>query len=99
MMLFILMGACMYPVLLILYAIMRYYGKPRGGLLFGVRMQPGWEQEPEVEDIRRQFRKEMLIWLLVLAVVPVVTLPIPYMSISTSFWLVWCCLLYTSRCV
>lgn len=90
MMLFILMGACMYPVLLILYAIMRYYGKPRGGLLFGVRMQPGWEQEPEVEDIRRQFRKEMLIWLLVLAVVPVVTLPIPYMSISTSFWLVWC---------
>lgn len=90
MMLFILMGACMYPVLLILYAIMRYYGKPRAGLLFGARMQPGWEQEPEVEAIRRQFRKEMLIWLLILAVVPIVTLPIPYMSISTSFWLIWC---------
>lgn len=90
MMLFILMGACMYPVLLILYAIMRYYGKPRAGLLFGAGMQPGWEQEPEVEAIRRRFRKEMLIWLLVLAVVPVVTLPIPYMSVSTSFWLIWC---------
>lgn len=84
------MGACMYPVLLILYAIMRYYGKLRSGLLFGARMQPGWEQEPEVEDICRQFRKEMLIWLLVLAVIPVATLPIPYMSISTSFWLIWC---------
>ena len=87
---FLLMGACMYPVLLILYAIMRYYGKLRSGLLFGVRMQPGWEQQPEVEDICRQFRKEMLIWLLVLAVIPVATLPIPYMSISTSFWLIWC---------
>lgn len=87
---FLIMGACMYPVLLILYAIMRYYGKPRAGLLFGARMQPGWEQEPEVEAIRRRFRKEMLIWLLVLAVVPIVTLPIPYMSISTSFWLIWC---------
>lgn len=87
---FLLMGACMYPVLLILYAIMRYYGKLRSGLLFGARMQPGWEQEPEVEDICRQFRKEMLIWLLVLAVIPVATLPIPYMSISTSFWLIWC---------
>lgn len=87
---FLLMGACMYPVLLILYAIMRYYGKLRSGLLFGARMQPGWEREPEVEDICRQFRKEMLIWLLVLAVIPVATLPIPYMSISTSFWLIWC---------
>lgn len=87
---FLLMGACMYPVLLILYAIMRYYGKLRSGLLFGARMQPGWEKQPEVEDICRQFRKEMLIWLLVLAVIPVATLPIPYMSISTSFWLIWC---------
>lgn len=90
MMMFLLMGACMYPVLLILYAIMRYYGKPRAGLLFGARMQTGWEQEPEVEAICRRFRKEMLIWLLVLAVIPVITLPIPYMSISTSFWLIWC---------
>lgn len=90
MMMFLVMGACMYPVLLILYAIMRYYGKPRAGLLFGAGMQPGWEHEPEVEAIRRRFRKEMLIWLLVLAVVPVVTLPIPYMSVSTSFWLIWC---------
>lgn len=90
MMMFLLMGACMYPVLLILYAIMRYYGKPRAGLLFGARMQPGWEQEPGVEAICRRFRKEMLIWLLVLAVIPVITLPIPYMSISTSFWLIWC---------
>ena len=90
MMMFLVMGACMYPMLLILYAIMRYYGKPRAGLLFGAGMQPGWEQEPEVEAIRRRFRKEMLIWLLILAVVPVVTLPIPYMSVSTSFWLIWC---------
>ena len=87
---FWIMAACMYPVLLILYAVMRYYGKPRAGLLFGARLQLGLEREPELEAIVRRFKREVTLWLLVLAVLPLATLPMPYVSISITFWMLWC---------
>ena len=87
---FIIMAACMYPVLLILYGVMRYYGRPRGGVMFGAQLQLGLEKEPEVAEISRRFKREVTLWLLILAVIPLATLPVPYMSISVTFWMVWC---------
>lgn len=87
---FLIMAACMYPVLLILYGVMRYYGRPRAGLLFGARVGPELEGEAALGEITRRFRRRVTLWLLVLAVIPLVTLPIPYMSIAVTFWMLWC---------
>lgn len=89
MMLFIIMAACMYPVLLILYAMVRSQSKPGGGLLFGARLPEWLCKEPEVEQICRSFKKKLNLCTLVLALVPLAFLPIRYVSISMSLWILW----------
>lgn len=89
MVMFLIMAACMYPVLLILYAVVRSQAKPGSGLLFGARLPEWLCEEPEVEQICRRFKKKLNLCLLVLALVPLAFLPIRYVSISTLLWMLW----------
>ncbi len=81
--------ACGVPILLIVYGVMRYYSRPRDGLLFGARAEPGWAEEPEVKAIRRSFIRQMNWCTLILLVIQLGLLLVPYFSIALTAWVVW----------
>lgn len=80
---------CGDPILLLLYGMMRYYGRESNGLLFGARVEPGWSAEPAVQAICRGFRHRLNLYTLILALIPLVLLPIPYDSIAMLLWTFW----------
>lgn len=95
----IIMAACMYPALLLLYAVLWAQGKPRAGLLFGARLQEGWTKDTGLEQVGRRFKRQMLIALLALGVIPLGFLLIPYSSICYTLWMVWLCAALAALCL
>lgn len=85
----IILGVIFYPVLLILYFVMKYYGKRRNGRLFSCDMKAEWMEEPEVLEIERKFKREMNRWLLLLSALVLPTFFIFYFSIVISYWMMW----------
>lgn len=72
----------MYPMLFILYFVMRGVGDAKNGYSFGLRMKAEWMKDTKVQEIVQQYRKELLQTTLIFAVIPLVTFLIPYFSIS-----------------
>ena len=85
----IVFGVSMYPVLLILYFVMRGLGDTKNGYCFGVRLEPEQKADEEVQAAIAGYRKELNRVSIVLAVIPVVTFFIPYFSICMTIWMVW----------
>lgn len=86
---FLGMGACMYPVVLILYALLCGQSNPRGGLLFGARLAEYLAKEPAVLEIRRKFRARLRVVTLVMAAIPLTFLLLPWFSIQLFLWILW----------
>lgn len=95
---FLTMAACMYPVLLILFVMLNGQSKPHDGLLFGARLPEYRAKDPAVDGIRRKFKREMRIAALVTAVLPLCFLPISYMSIQLTLWILWIFALMAGLC-
>ena len=89
MIMFLIMGVCTYPIILLLYVMINGQSKPRGGLLFGARLQEYLAKEVEVEGICRKFKKELRIATLVMALIPLTFLLIPWVSIQLFLWVLW----------
>ncbi len=81
----------MYPVLIILYLVLRYSTKSDGKYCFGVTRTREWKNfdQGRLVEIEHTFRKSLRTWLIVFAVIPVVTFFIPYFSITFSIWMAW----------
>lgn len=79
----------MYPVLFLLYYIYKNEGKLKRHTLFGIRISKEWLSEEESEKMLAQYRRKMNRSLLILAIVPLITLFIPYFSISFTIWMIW----------
>lgn len=79
----------MYPMLFILYFVMRGVGDAKNGYSFGLRMKAEWMKDTKVQEIVQQYRKELLQTTLIFAVIPLVTFLIPYFSISFTIWMIW----------
>lgn len=89
----IIMAVCLYPVLFIISYVMKSPAKYENGLLFGVTMKKQWMQEQELKELTdalcRRYKKELRLWTLFCAVVPLVCFGIPYVSIQVTIWCTW----------
>lgn len=85
----VMMAVFMYPVLLILFAMVRAQAKPHGGLLFGARLPEYRAREAAVEEICRTFQKQLRISSLIMALLPLSFFLVPYMSIALLLWVLW----------
>lgn len=85
----IIFGVSMYPVLLILYFVMRGLGDTKNGFCFGVRLEPEQRADEGVQAVITGYRKELKWVSIVLAIIPVITFFIPYFSICITIWMIW----------
>lgn len=85
----IIFSITMYPILLILYFVLRGVGEAKNGYSFGLRMKAEWMKDTKVQEILQEYRKELKQMTIVLAVIPLVTFLIPYFSISFTIWMIW----------
>ncbi len=79
----------LYPVLFVLYFVMKNTAKVQNGILFGAAMKKDWLSEEAIEQIIAEFYKEMKKVLLIFAVIPVICFLTPYVSIQFTVWMVW----------
>lgn len=85
----IIMSAIFYPILLILYFVMKYYGKRRNQRLFSCDVKDEWVEDLEVKNIGRVYRKDLNLWLFCMTLMTVPPVFIPYFSIAISYWIMW----------
>lgn len=79
----------MYPVLFVLYFVLRGVGEAKNGYSFGLRMKTDWMKDAKVQEIIQEYRKELKRMTIIFALIPLVTLWIPYFSIAFSIWMLW----------
>lgn len=79
----------MYPVVFILYFVMRSAGYGKEGMYFGVHMKAEWTKDAGVKEIAAAYDRQMKKIMVVFALVPLITFFIPYFSITFSIWMMW----------
>lgn len=79
----------LYPVLFIMYYVMKNAGGESNGYCFGVSMKAEWLNDEAVKQCCEEFAKQMKRLFIILAVIPIATFAIPYFSISFSIWMCW----------
>ncbi len=79
----------MYPTIFLMYFILKGEGKVKHHTLFGIRFSSDWLSEEECTLLQMEYRRRMNRYLLIFALIPFITLPIPYFSISLTIWMLW----------
>lgn len=92
-MLNIILFISMYPVVFIVYFVMKYSGKNRNGTMFGLCI-PKDEQLAEefyrqVENKQVWYQRRMRNTLIIFLVLPLISLAVPYFSIQFTIWMFW----------
>lgn len=82
---------CVYPILPILYYVLKLENEPHGGIVFGVTIPADWLQREEISKVRGQYRKELLRNAVIFGLLPFAILPVPYFSIVLTLWMFWLC--------
>ncbi len=91
----ILMAACMYPTLLIVYVVLKNEIKTtikrpgKAMTLFGVQLSHEQMTDPEIDEVLERFNKEMKQMFIIIAIFPVLAFFMPWFSISFSIWMMW----------
>ncbi len=78
-----------YPVLPILYFMLRNESKPKKNIILGVTLPYDARQDESVSQICMSFRKHLGITALFLAVLPVGVFFVKYSSIATTYLMTW----------
>ncbi len=79
----------MYPVVFILYFVMRSAGHGKNGMYFGVHMKAEWTEDAGIKEIAAAYDRELKKMMIIFALIPLITFVIPYFSISFSIWMMW----------
>lgn len=79
----------MYPILFIMWFLMKNARKTGQNSLFGIRWSKDWLPEEDAKALEKEFCKKFNRNLLILALIPFVTFFIPYFSISFTIWMIW----------
>lgn len=82
-----------YPVLLIIYFVLKNNHKFHDHLLFSVSMKEEWVKQPAVQKIISEFHKQMNILLLIFFAIPLTSLLTSHFSIQFTIWMNWLMLL------
>lgn len=85
----IIFFATLYPVLFIICIVFALQNSYKDGMLFAVNMKREWVEDENVKAIQKHFKKEMIWYSLILAIIPFSCLFIPYFSIQMTIWMVW----------
>lgn len=84
-----ILGIGMYPVVFILYFVLKNTAKPKKGLVFGVTMKKEWLSEEEIKTLTDEYNKKMKRNMLIMAVLPVFCFLTDYVSIQMTIWMLW----------
>lgn len=79
----------MYPILFLMYFILRPAGEFKNGYCFAVGMKRDWMEQQEVVEIREGYRREAKRLLIVLALIPFATWVLPGVAIPFTVWMLW----------
>ena len=77
-----------YPVLLLMYFMLRG-AKDKNSWCFGATLNKEWKNDPAVEAIDVEYRKNLKNTMIVFAILPIVTFFLKHMSIIFTFWMIW----------
>ena len=85
----LIMVVCLYPFVLIMYALLKNDAAPKKDWYFGVKLTKEQQKAPEVEEVCKTYNKQMRNWFIVLMLIPIPMIFIPWFSVFMSFWLGW----------
>lgn len=85
----IIFFVAMYPVLFLMYFILRSAGEFKNGYCFAVGMKKEWMEQQEVVEIQKWYRQQMKRLLIVLALIPFATWVLPGVAIPLTVWMLW----------
>jgi len=80
---------CLYPILPILYFVMRMNSKPKKNVLIGVTLPTEFLEDEEVSQICRLFKKDLKRKTIIYSLIPILFFFVGYMSIALTMWMVW----------
>lgn len=84
---FIFLLTC-YPILFVMYFMFKNIGN-KNGYCFGATLTAELKKDPEILAIDEEYRKTLKKWTIVLAIVPLPSFLIPYISIEFTIWMIW----------
>lgn len=85
----IIMAVCFLPCLLMMYGFLYMEGKQKGNILLGVTLWPGADKEEAVAAVRKRFKREMHLFLLISVVLFALTCIPSRDSVFFSLQLLW----------
>lgn len=85
----IIMLLCMYPILPIMYFVLKNEAKPKKNIILGVTLPHIAREDSRVHVILDEFKSSLGKYTLILAVIPFINFLIPYMSINLTIYMTW----------
>ena len=87
----IIIAISFYPLILIMYFMLKSEAKHEGTLIYGITLDKELKTlfADDIERISLYYKKEMKTDFLIMALVPLVTFFIPYFSIPVLIWMIW----------
>lgn len=85
----IILFVAMYPCIFLIYYLYKVEAKGKKGTLFSVGLTSDQLKDDEVTKIQQRYRYEMKRNLIIFALIPFITLLIPYVSVGFSIWMIW----------
>lgn len=85
----IIMSTCLYPTILIVFLVMNGQSSKNAKMLFGVRTTKELLEQPELDDIRKQYKKGVRNILILFMVIPPFFFFTKHVSIQFSLWMIW----------
>lgn len=85
----IVMAVIMYPILLVMYFMLRGAGDEKRPYCFGATLSGELRKGEQVQKIIVEYKKALTRTNIILAVIPIVCFFVPYVSIAMTIWLIW----------
>jgi len=85
----IIFAVTMYPILLIMYFLLKGAGDKGKKYCFGATLKKELREDDAVKEIVANYKRQLLISTVILAFVPIPSFFIPYFSVSMTIWMLW----------
>lgn len=79
----------LYPVLFILYFMLKSAGKMQDVCCFAVHMQKEWLETDAIKMVQEDYTRQLKRVTQILVLIPLVTLVLPTFSIPFTIWMLW----------
>ncbi len=83
------MAVTFYPVILVMYFVVRHQGRKKGALTFGIHLPSDPQMEEKIVQIRKDYNRQLLIFTLISVLIPLPAFRTSYVSIQFTIWILW----------